>query len=76
MAELLGPTVGTAGRGTFVCDNPFGGDDGTIKPLRGAIADIGRLRPNCAIRAKSGRLSIWRCRRRRRPTCRAYWRRH
>jgi len=61
LAELLGLTVGTAGRayaiaaergwitgetgrGTFVCDNPFGGDDGTIKPLRGAIADIGRLR--------------------------------
>jgi DNA-binding transcriptional MocR family regulator len=65
LAELLGLTVGTAGRayaiaaergwitgetgrGTFVCDNPFGGDDGTIKPLRGAIADIGRLRARLA----------------------------
>lgn len=63
LAEMLGLTVGTAGRayaiaaergwitgetgrGTFVRENPFGGGDSAVKPLRGAIADIGRLRAN------------------------------
>ncbi|MDF3072449.1 MAG: hypothetical protein K0S54_116 [Alphaproteobacteria bacterium] len=65
LATLLGLTVGTAGRayaiaaerglitgatgrGTFVSDSPFGGE-GAISPLRGALADVSRLRAELAV---------------------------
>ena len=45
IAAERGLITGETGRGTFVSENPFGGGEGSIKPLRGALADIGRLRP-------------------------------
>lgn len=44
IAAERGLITGETGRGTFVSDNPFGGADGSISPLRGALADVGRLR--------------------------------
>lgn len=44
IAAERGLITGETGRGTFVSDNPFGGSDGSISPLRGALAHVGRLR--------------------------------
>ncbi|MGE0154968.1 MAG: PLP-dependent aminotransferase family protein [Reyranellaceae bacterium] len=44
IAAERGLITGETGRGTFVSDNPFGGGGGAISPLRGALADVGRLR--------------------------------
>ncbi len=44
IAAERGLITGETGRGTFVADNPFGGAEGSISPLRGALADVGRLR--------------------------------
>jgi DNA-binding transcriptional MocR family regulator len=44
IAAERGLITGETGRGTFVSDNPFGGGDGSISPLRGGLADVGRLR--------------------------------
>lgn len=44
IAAERGLITGETGRGTFVSDNPFGGGDGSISPLRGALADVSRLR--------------------------------
>jgi len=44
IAAERGLITGETGRGTFVSDNPFGGGEGAISPLRGALADMSRLR--------------------------------